>query len=347
MRRYLILPILALALAASSASVPAFAQTEADKNQARILGQEGQAALDAKDFKTAEDRFRRAYTLYPNAPTLALGLARALAGNGKVVAAEETYNKIIRDGAPPGNQVFAKAVDDAKAEIGSVSSKIAYATLNVTGPETSKVTLDGQSLAWAALGGKRPVDPGDHTLKATAEGYKPAESRFRVDPGKETVVSVTMEKESGGAGAVTPPPGGTTTTPPPPGSATTPPPGGDTGLHVSTKGGSSNKTLGFVALGVGGAGLAVGAITGLIAIGKHGDLKDKCTLPNSACPPDQQDNLDSYHTMGTISTIGFVVGGVGLAAGAILILTAPKETAQSAYISPYVGPGSFGATGRF
>src|SRR5262249_137751 len=141
---------LALALATSVASVPAFAQSDADKNQARGLGQEGQAALDAKDFKTAEGRFRRAYTLYPNAPTLALGLARALTGVGKYVAAEETYNRIIREGAPAGNQVFLKAVDDAKAEIGNVSGKVGYATLTVTGPDTSKVTLDGQPLAWAA-----------------------------------------------------------------------------------------------------------------------------------------------------------------------------------------------------
>jgi hypothetical protein len=324
---------LALALATSVVSVPAFGQSEADKNQARILGQEGQTALDAKDFKTAEDKFRRAYALYPNAPTLALGLARSLAANGHYVAAEETYNKMIRDGAPAGNQVFAKAVDDAKAEIAGVSAKVGYATLNVTGPDTSKVTLDGQPLAWAALGTKRPVDPGDHTLTATADGYKPAESKFRVDPGKEATASLTMEKDAS-APAVVPP-------------TTTPPPGGDTTPQVSTKGGSMNKTIGFVALGIGGAGLLVGTITGIIALGKHGDLKDKCTLANNGCPPDQQDALDSYHSMGTISTIGFIVGGIGAAAGAVLILTAPKDTAQAAFISPYVGPGSFGATGRF
>jgi hypothetical protein len=322
--------IVAIALATSVAS----AQSEGDKNQARALGQEGQVALDAKDYKTAEDKFRRAYALYPNAPSLALGLARALAANGKVVAAEETYNKIIRDGAPAGNQVFAKAVDDAKAEIGAVSARVAYATINVTGPDTSKLTLDGQPLAWAAVGARRAVDPGEHTLSATADGYKPAESKFKVDSGKDTTVSLTMEKD---ASAVTPPPGGTTT----------PPPGGDTTPQVSTKGGSMNKTLGFVALGVGGVGLAVGAITGILAIGKHGDLKDKCTLPNNTCPSDQQDTLDSYHSMGTISTIGFIVGLVGVGAGTVLILTAPKEGTQTAYISPYIGPGSFGATGRF
>src|SRR5690242_12546885 len=73
----------------------AFAQSDADKATARELGKEGQAALDKKDFKTAEDRFKRAEALF-HAPTLALGLARAYTANGKYVAAQETYNRIIR-----------------------------------------------------------------------------------------------------------------------------------------------------------------------------------------------------------------------------------------------------------
>jgi hypothetical protein len=331
---------LALALSAALAHSPALAQSDADRNQARLLGQEGQAALDAKDYKTAEDKFRRAYTLYPSAPTLALGLARALAGTGRFVAAEETYNKIVRDGAPPGNVVFVKAVEDAKAELAQVSAKISYATLNVTGPETARVTLDGQPLAWAALGAKRPVDPGEHTLAANADGYAPAETRFKIDAGKETTVNLTLQKDTGAAppstSPVTPPAAGGTAPPPPP-------PGANSAQLSAER--SSQKTLAFVAFGAGGLGLVVGGITGILSIGKHGDLKNACTT-NGQCPPDQKDALDSYHAMGTISTIGFVAAGVGAAAGAVLLFTAPKAAAR-AYVSPYVGLGSVGATGVF
>ncbi|MGH7326848.1 MAG: hypothetical protein ACREJX_00730, partial [Polyangiaceae bacterium] len=71
-------------------------------------------------------------------------------------------------------------------------------------------------------------------------------------------------------------------------------------------------------------------------------------------------DVSSYHTKGLVSTIGFIVGGVGLAGGAVLILTAPKSHAsarvgqgagqgagQGTFISPYVGPGSAGITGKF
>ena len=59
----------ALAVAFGLVALPtiAHAQSDADKNIARAMGQEGQAALDKKDFKTAEDRCHRAVRLFDEA----------------------------------------------------------------------------------------------------------------------------------------------------------------------------------------------------------------------------------------------------------------------------------------
>jgi hypothetical protein len=76
--------------------------SDADKAAARALAQQGQDALDRRDFTTAADRFERARQLFP-APTLALGLARAQIGVGRWVAAQETLNRILREGAPAGS----------------------------------------------------------------------------------------------------------------------------------------------------------------------------------------------------------------------------------------------------
>ena len=333
---------MALVLAASLLpAVPhaAYAQTDADKGQARLLGQEGQTALEASDWRTAEDRFRRAYSLYPTAPTLALGLARALARQGKVTAATETYNKIIREGVPPGaSEGFKKAVADANTEISAVSARTAFATLSLVGPESAKVTLDGVAVPGAGLGVKRPVDPGEHLVRATADGYKPAETKFLAADGASSEVTLTMEKEA--VVAIVP----VVPTPTKPANA---PPDASPGVPAQTDAGrGSGKTLAVVALGVGGAGLAAGVITGLLAMGKHSDLKSACSNTGS-CGADQQSNLDSFHTLGTISTIGFIVGAVGVGAGTILLLTAPKQEPARAGISPYIGLGSIGATGRF
>jgi hypothetical protein len=47
--------------------------------------------------------------------------------------------------------------------------------------------------------------------------------------------------------------------------------------------------------------------------------------------------------------VGFIVGGVGVAAGAILWIALPSTTvrASTASISPYVGPSAVGVVGRF
>jgi len=164
--------------------------------------------------------------------------------------------------------------------------------------------------------------------------------------GGSVEAKLKMEKAGASAAAVA-------VVPPPASSApaTTEPP-----AEPGKKGGS--KTLAFVAFGVGGAGLVVGAVTGLLAVGKHGDLADKC--PDGKCTTDQQSDIDSYKTMGTISTIGFIVAGVGGVTGAVLLFTSPKESASAAprsrfatvetkgvSLTPYFGGTSAGVSGHF
>lgn len=331
----------------------AFAQDAASQDiaQARQLGQQAQAAYDAGNYAESEKLWNAAAKLYSQAPTLTLGLARTQAKLGHVVASQESYNKIIREwsnvASPP--PAFKDALEAAKTEVGAVSAKVASVTLTVEGPASPVVTIDGQTVPVAALGLKRPVDPGSHKVSATADGYKPAETTFSVAEGGTSAATLKMEKAPDAVVAGTPAPGPSPSEP-----------GADTGGSK----GSMNKTLAFVAFGVGGAGLVVGAITGAIALGKAGDLKDKCNA-DKACPPTESDNVDSYKSMGTISTVGFIVAGVGGAAGLVLLLTAPKDSstgsnAGSRYatvstnrkregvsMSPYFGGTSAGVTGHF
>lgn len=345
--------LLPVAIAASFAvpfsvtvATPAAAQEPSSNDiaQARQLGMQAQQAYDAGNYAESEKLWSAASRLYPAAPTLTLGLARAQAKAGHVVGAQESYNKIIRewDGKATASAAFKDALEAAKSEIAAVSARVAYVVINVEGPPSPQVTIDGQPVNAAALGLKRPVDPGQHVVKATAEGYKPAEQQFTVAEAGNAEARLKLEKAEGAVAAPVPPP------------STNEPPKDQ--VAVEAKPGSNNKTLALVAFGVGGAGILVGAITGLVAVGKHGDLSDQC--PDGKCTSDKQSDIDSYKTMGTISTIGFIVGGVGVAAGAVLWFTAPKETAARASrfatietkhvtMTPYVGVGSAGMTGRF
>jgi hypothetical protein len=344
-----------LPLAVLTTASPAYAQDAGSQDiaQARQLGQQAQAAYDKGDFVESEKLWTAATKLYTQAPTLTLGLARTQAKLGKVVAAQESYNKIVREWGnnPSPPPAFKDAVEAAKSEVGAVSAKVASVTVSVEGPTNPQVTIDGQAVPAAALGLKRPVDPGSHKVTATADGYKPADTTFSVAEGGSAAATLKMEKAPEGAAAVA---GGPT---PGPGPSPTEP-GADTGGGK----GSTNKTLALVAFGVGGAGLVVGAITGIIAAGKAGDLNDKCPAGKSACPSTVQSDIDSYKSVATISTIGFIVAGVGGVAGVVLLLTAPKDNGAAAAtnyktvpvkrdgglsMTPYFGGTSAGVTGRF
>jgi hypothetical protein len=333
------LPALAWGFAPSTAHAQ-----DADIAQARQLGQQAQAAYDAGNYAESEKLWAAAAKLYAAAPTLTLGLARTQAKLGKYVAAQESYNRIIREwgsaASPP--PAFKDALEAAKTEVGPVSAKVASVVITVDGPASPVVTIDGQSVPAAALGLKRPVDPGTHVIKASGDGFKPAEQPFKVAEGGTAEAKLKLEKAPEVAVVPPPPVGGAQTTEPPP--------------ESGKKGGS--KTLAFVAFGVGGAGLVVGSITGLIAIGKHGDLKDRC--PGGTCPADAQSDVDSYKTMGTISTVGFIVAGVGAVAGTVLLFTGSKEASAKADVAryatvrtkgvtltPYVGGTAAGVSGSF
>lgn len=349
----------------AGAAPPALAQSDADRATARSLGMDGEQALDSKDYKTAEDRFRRADNLV-HAPTLMLGLARALAGLGRYVEAQEAYNRIVREGVAPGApEAFKRALADAKREVDGMAPKIGGVTISVHGTggadvPTAKVTLDGAPVSTASLGVRRSIDPGSHVLQVTADGYKPAEAHFEVTAGGSVDQPVTLEVDTsaqaagaaagaGAQGAAGGPSAGLPANPVP----------------ETPSGGGARAVLPWVAFGVGGVGLAAGAVTGIIAMGKHSDLANSKLCNGTTCDPSQQSSIDSYHSMATVSTVAFVVGGVGVAAGAVLLLTRPKAEATvdtqspagqpapspppptALRVTPVIGFGTIGAVGEF
>ena len=78
-------------------------------------------------------------------------------------------------------------------------------------------------------------------------------------------------------------------------------------------------------MGVGGVGLVLGTIFGIRAL-SIGDQSDLCKLgpQGNGCPTTAVDDQNTARSSGTISTIGFVAGGVLAAGGAVLFFTAPK-----------------------
>jgi hypothetical protein len=253
-----------------------------------------------------------------------------------LVEAQENYNRIIREGvASNAPKSWSKALADANKEVQTLSSRIPWVTINVNGPASPEVVLDTTTVPSASLGVRRAVNPGEHTVKASGEGYLPATKTITLTEGQTLSVTLDLEK------APAPPPAAPTevAVAPPAPEAPKPATGG------------ARKTIGFVALGVGGAGLIAGGITGLLAIQKRKDLVNHgCS--DKTCPSDQTSALNSYHTVANISTAGFIVAGVGVVAGTILLLTLPKSSstqtgANDGEVSAFIGWGSAGVKGTF
>lgn len=340
--RYRILG-LTLALAAGSLSLlPKVAHADepssADRATARTLAQEGYVALRDKDYATAADRFGRAVTLV-HAPTLLRDLARAQVGLGKLVDAHENYSLIIREGlAADAPQPWVQALADAKAEIVGIPARLPWVTITVTGPSDPVVTIDGVTIASASLGVKRPADPGKHEIRASAQGYYTAKKSVVLKEGES--VNIAFELEDAPPDA--PPEAEETSA----GSTSEPPPEP-----------AWRKPAIISAFAVGGAGLALGGVTGILAIRKHNKLSPDCV--GGTCGPGQKADLDTYHTLGTLSTIGFIVGGVGVATGTVLLFVKPRNPESGATghaapksrsavnFSPFVGLASAGVEGTF
>jgi hypothetical protein len=317
---------LALMLACSSALAEPSA---AEKETARRLMAEGRAYRDQGDLKTALKSFIGADSIM-NVPSTGIEVARTEVALGQLVEARDKALAVTRLPAvkhEPAPFVEARAAaqqleDDLTRRIPTVKIVLTGAPANVT----VNVTVDGENIPVAALVGPYAVDPGHHVIAAGLPGgpTKTAE----IDLAERDAKNVSLEVPPAPVGAT---PVATEEEPPP---AATP-----------RKGVPALATVGFI---VGGVGVATGAITGTIAILKtHSAENGGCV--DDRCPPSTDSALNTASAMATVSTVAFIVGGVGAAGGLIAFLARghapPPPTATS--VSPWLGPGSFGLRGSF
>ncbi len=220
------------------------------------------------------------------------------------------------------------------AEVNEASATIVLAAKDGAGRELSsvKVSIDGVQVTDHLDGSALPVDPGSHEFKFEVAGQPPVTQTIILHEGeKDRRETVNM----GGGAPLPPTPRGNEETGPGP-TAGAPPPEAD---------GSTQRLLGIVAGGVGVAGLAVGSIFGLLASSAWSNAKKDC--PNAPVCGSQKpiEERSSALTAATISTVGFIAGGVLAGAGVVLFLTAPKSGAPQTGI--VARPGGLAVTGTF
>jgi hypothetical protein len=317
-----------------------------DISAARTLGVEGVKLADAGKCDEAVDRLSRAEKLH-HAPSVLERLGECQVALGRIVDGTESLQKVVReDLAPNAPLAFVAAKLRAQKALEAAKLKVAKLVIQVSGAPQDAVVVkvDGQVVSSAYVGVARPTDPGDHNVDVSAPGFKVASKHVILSAGGTETVSLTLEVDANAA----PPPENKT-----PGTSTVTSTGTKTGETVpapatQSHGSSRVKTVGEItSFAVAGVGVAVGAIFGILAMGKKSTLDGECI--SKGCPAGSQGTIDDANTFGTVSTVGFIVGGVGLVAGIIfLAIPGPKAApATGITVTPMMGLGSLGASGSF
>src|SRR6185437_3674635 len=95
---------------------------------------------------------------------------------------------------------------------------------------------------------------------------------------------------------------------------------------------SARRVGAFVVGGLGVTGLAIGAITGGLVLGKKPTVDANCGIGGDpgACNPTGFGAANDLKTLGLTSTIGFAAGAAALVTAVVLFATEPRAKASGA-----------------
>jgi len=291
---------------------------------ARDLAKEGVRLARAGNCEAAIPKLERARELYESPVIPAVALGDCLIRAGRLVRGTEILQMVVRANlGPKAESVNLAAKEQAKRLLEPALPKIAKLVVQLEGPAgvDAAVTIDKQPLPKSLVGIGRPSDPGEHVVEASGRGVQTVSRVVTLAEGQESTVTLTL------VAVVAPPP------PSPPGAAIAPQE-------------RPSRLPAIILLGVGGAGIVTGGVTGVLALTTRSKLSGEC--PNDKCPGTAAGDLSSLKTLSWISTLGFAAGAVSAGVGVFLLVRAPSDAPKTGVrVVPVVGPGSVGLRGEF
>jgi len=295
----------------------AWAQTAADKAAADTLFNEGKQLVnkpdDAAAWAAACEKFDASLEKVSQ-----LGTQIALAGCyeklGKTASAWGAFRaaaSVASKAHDKRQRVLEQHATALEAKLSKLVIKIEAAN-KVAGLEVKR---DGSAVTPAEFDSPVPVDPGEHTVEASAPGWVPWSTKMVVPASPDVVeVSVPALKK----------------------------------VPAPRAARRSHRTLAYGLSGGGGASVIASLIFGAVASSRWDAARPHCH--DQLCDPKGVDLAGSAKTMGNVSTGTFVIGAGALVVGVLLFLTAPSvgiENAQPAsptalLLVPGVGPAQVG-----
>jgi tetratricopeptide (TPR) repeat protein len=278
-------------------------------------------ALDlynAKKYALALEQFKLSYAEVPS-PNSHLYIARCMGRLGDMHTAYNEFDKVIAESAERGKteDKYLRTGETARLERDELLSKVALVTVNVAHPgPTTTVRLGDAEIAREQWDKPFAIPPGAVEAKISAGDRVIASQSATIAAGQ----SHTLVLDAAAAPVVAI--------------------GTDPEGQPTTK--SSKSALRPAGIIVGSVGVA-----GFVLFATYSSLEKECGT--GPCPTSRADDISSGKTQQTLANVGLVVGAVGVAAGAtLLVLSLGKgKSAPAPTTGLIVGPGYVGVNGTF
>jgi hypothetical protein len=260
--------------------------------RAEELFQRARKLMGDGDFATACPLLEEAYGLDHGGGTL-LALALCHEGEGKPATALGEFKESLKVAVQTGRS---DRVMLAQSHVQELEAKVPRIRVKPPSPEPAGflVFIDGKVVEHATFIAGVPVDPGPHVVLARAAGEKDWSRRLTIGEGASPILVHVPpfrppSHERAGLGVFDPVP-------------KAPPP----------------RTLGWVFGGVAAAGLATGGVFGLLAFDANDRSLAQCRT--DVCTRRGVELNEDARRNAFVSNVGFVAGGVALAASLYFFL---------------------------
>jgi len=108
---------------------------------------------------------------------------------------------------------------------------------------------------------------------------------------------------------------------------------------------SPDYTVAYAGFGVGLAGIAVGSVTGILALTSFSSAKSSCDTSTKECGPAGQPDLQTSKTYGILSSVAFGVGAAGVGVGVYGIIRARRREGGAPPVELVLLPGGLRVQG--
>jgi hypothetical protein len=314
-----------------------FGRADGLEQQAHVAFDEGRTLFEKGNYRAAADAFRRANAIKPSWKIL-YNIGQSEAAAKRHGLALEAFEKYLAKG---GDDVESTRRAEVATEIERLRTIVG--TLEIKVPAGALVMVDGLERGTTPLPGRLRVAAGvEHECVIEKEDVVLVSRTVSVG-GLENLVIVADEERRGSA----------------PGSGVDKQPEQEDSSAATEeeKGRQSGmiKMMGWLTVGLSGALIVTGAVTGSVALKKDNELPGECTDGDpTGCPANEySDIVDKRDRLATTSTVMFAVGGAAAVAGVIMLVIGrnggEKNTANELSITPAAGSGFAGVAvnGKF